>query len=141
MSEEEQVSSFEITPRLVMGLAIAAVGVLFTLDNLDVIDAGALWDYWPAVFIAFGAARLAEGQRNGAWISGALFIFGGALWIAYNIGAVDVHYALLDEIRRRIPDPPDRPRAIVPIGDDAVAKFLAGSGRGSLGRCTPLRYH
>ncbi len=38
-----------------------------------------------------------------------------------DIGTVDIHYAVLDDVKRRIPDPPSRPEVVIPVGDDAVA--------------------
>jgi uncharacterized protein YndB with AHSA1/START domain len=38
-----------------------------------------------------------------------------------DIGVIDVHHACLDEVRQRIPDPPGRPKVVIPIGDDKVA--------------------
>ena len=88
---EETRNSLKITPRLILGLAVLTMGVLFTLDNLEMVDAGALWDYWPIVFVVFGLAKLAEAQRGGSWVGGSAFVLLGGLWIAYNIEVIDIH--------------------------------------------------
>lgn len=88
---EESTGTIQFSPRLILGLAVLTIGLLFTLDNLDVIDAGVFWDYWPAVFIVFGAAKLAEAPRSGNWIGGSAFVLLGVLWIAYNLEATDLH--------------------------------------------------
>ncbi len=89
MTEEK--STLRFTPRLALGLAVILVGVLFTLDNLDIMDAGSLWDYWPLVFVVFGLAKMVDAPRTGSWISGAFFVLLGGWWIAYNLAFVDIH--------------------------------------------------
>ena len=88
---EEDTSSVQITPRLIVGVAVLTIGLLFTLDNLDVVDVGAFWDYWPAIFVVFGAAKLIEAPRTGSWIGGSALVLLGVLWIAYNVGVTDLH--------------------------------------------------
>jgi predicted membrane protein len=55
--------------RVVTGLALVALGVLFLLDAVDVLSAGPLiGDWWPTVIIAIGLAQLADrtSDRGGA---------------------------------------------------------------------------
>lgn len=54
MSEQRDL----VSPRLVFGVAMLAVGVLLTLGNLDVINAWAVLRYWPALVLAWGVMRL-----------------------------------------------------------------------------------
>jgi hypothetical protein len=69
-----------MTVRLVLGMFIIALGVLFTLDNLHVIVAGDFLRFWPVVFVAIGAARVAEARTPGRVVVGGLWILvGGAL--------------------------------------------------------------
>ena len=63
-----------ISPRLVFGLAIMAWGLLLTLDNFGVIDAGRYWRLWPLLLIAIGVARLAESVRSGFRMSGVVLV-------------------------------------------------------------------
>ena len=65
--------------QLVLGLTIAAAGVLFTLDNLHILHARAYIHFWPTVFIVIGIAHLAQSRTSGARV-------GGLIWIA--IGTV-----------------------------------------------------
>jgi predicted membrane protein len=51
-------------PRLMIGLGIMALGLLWTLDNLDVVDADHLTDWWPAIVIAIGLVRLLDPRAN-----------------------------------------------------------------------------
>ncbi|MGZ5493367.1 MAG: LiaI-LiaF-like domain-containing protein, partial [Thermoanaerobaculia bacterium] len=46
--------------KLVIGLFFAALGVLLTLDNLNVIDAHLYLRYWPVVFVVIGLVKLSD---------------------------------------------------------------------------------
>jgi hypothetical protein len=80
-----------VTPRLVLGVAVLLAGIVFTLDNLNILDAGELLDYWPLVFVALGLAKLAAVGRTGGWLSAGLWIFVGVWWTIYNLAIVDFH--------------------------------------------------
>ena len=48
-------------PQLVIGVSIMAIGILLTLDRLDVLSAAArLLRYWPLAVVALGAAMAAR---------------------------------------------------------------------------------
>src|SRR5215470_5467737 len=72
--------AFRINGRLVFGLAIITLGVLFTLDNLGLMDAGAVLQWWPAVLIAYGLTRLfGFGCRRNSFAGVLLSLLGVAL--------------------------------------------------------------
>lgn len=77
-----------LTPQLVMGLLIIAVGVLFTLDKLGIADAGTYIRYWPVGLIAIGLAKLwqARGGMGGAF-GGLVFTVAG-VWLLLEQTAV-----------------------------------------------------
>ena len=68
--------------RLVWGLILIAVGLVFTLQNLDWIelDMRAVWQYWPLILVAIGLAKLFDRQElcSGLW----LIVLG--LWLQLN---------------------------------------------------------
>lgn len=66
--------STAFTPRLVFGGFLMALGVLFTLGNLGMIEARPYLKYWPVMLIAVGFTHLISGSRRSA--------FGGLVWIA-----------------------------------------------------------
>ena len=47
-----------IVPRLLIGLTILCAGLLWTLDNLDVLESERITQWWPVVIIVIGALRL-----------------------------------------------------------------------------------
>jgi len=76
--------------RAVIGIAIILAGVLFTLDNLRIIDAGHFLAYWPVILIAIGIARMAQTSSWGsfAWSLGWIVV---GLWLlGEKIGLVTV---------------------------------------------------
>ncbi len=55
------------TPNVVIGLVIAGVGVMLTLDRLNIMDVREAARYWPIVLILFGASVVAQAfQRDDA---------------------------------------------------------------------------
>ena len=69
------------TAQVIIGLAVIAVGVLFTLDNLGLVDADKYWRYWPAALVLIGFVKLRQAIRDGhGWVSGLLF-FGIGSWM------------------------------------------------------------
>ncbi len=71
-------------PKLIFGLAVLAAGVIFTLDNLGLVDAGDLLIYWPLALVAIGIAQMAEGSRP-LVTCGAFLVFVGAWFLLYNL--------------------------------------------------------
>jgi predicted membrane protein len=66
-------SAARIGPRLVLGLAVIAVGVLLTLENLDYFHIEDLWRWWPVLIIALGLSRATQsrsGRIGGLVIAG-----------------------------------------------------------------------
>src|SRR5947209_4283289 len=47
-----------ITTRLFFGLVVLALGVLWTLDNLGVLDASTIVRWWPLLALGWGMMRL-----------------------------------------------------------------------------------
>jgi predicted membrane protein len=57
-------NAVRITPRLIFGIGILALGLLWTLDNLNVLDAGHITRWWPVLLVAAGAVRLMDRGRS-----------------------------------------------------------------------------
>ena len=70
-----------LTAQVVFGFLIIVLGVLFTLDNLDLIDARDYIRYWPAGLVAVGLVKLRQAARTGqGWFGGVAFTVIG-LWM------------------------------------------------------------
>jgi hypothetical protein len=77
-----------VSPRLIFGLAIMAWGLVLTLDNFGLIDAGRYWKLWPLLLIAVGLARLAESVRTGFRMSGGILVVVGLALLLHTLDIV-----------------------------------------------------
>ncbi len=74
--------------RLLVGLVIATVGILYLLDAAGVLDAGrAIGRWWPSVIVAAGLLTLAE--RPPAVVRGAILTAGGAVGLLFTTRVLD----------------------------------------------------
>ncbi len=71
-------ASFRITPQFVLGLIILVVGVLFTLDNLDILYARDYLRYWPALLVVYGVSKILQPESRGGRFWGIVITFVGA---------------------------------------------------------------
>jgi predicted membrane protein len=78
-----------IAPQLVMGVLIVVVGLLFTLENVGVIDGHDYLRYWPVALIAVGLLKLWQGT-GGAVFGGFIFVFAGVWLLLQGMGIVAV---------------------------------------------------
>jgi predicted membrane protein len=73
-----------VTPGLVLGLAIIAIGVLFLLDNFG-FPVGMLWSYWPVILVAVGLAKLVDARDHSGRSAGAILMIVGLIFLADKI--------------------------------------------------------
>ena len=74
--------------RAFFGILILSLGVLFLLDNADVLDAGeaiAMW--WPVPLIVGGLLSFAANPRH--WIPPLVLVGGGAALLLRSTGVID----------------------------------------------------
>lgn len=105
--------------RLILGLAVCALGVLFTLDRMDVLDAGSLIEYWPLFLVAIGVSRLLQAPGGSGRGFGLVLVVVGTWLLLYNLELVD--FSLWDLW----------PVVLVLVGIGMVWKALGGDRRGS----------
>jgi predicted membrane protein len=77
-----------IVPQLVIGLLIIVAGILFTLENVGVLDAHEYLRYWPAGLIAVGLVKLWQG-RGGAG-GGFIFVLAGGWLLLQSMDIVRI---------------------------------------------------
>ena len=74
------------TAQAVFGLMVILVGVLFTLDNLDILDARDYLQYWPAGLVVVGLLKLWQAARDGrGWFGGLFFVVLGTWMLIERI--------------------------------------------------------
>ncbi len=78
-----------ISPRLVIGFSVMAVGLLMTLDNLGLLHAGHFWRYWPLVLVAVGLARMVQSRRECGRPAGMGMMLVGVLLLLANFRILD----------------------------------------------------
>lgn len=71
--------------RIVLGLGILTLGVLFTLSNLGLIFFEDYWQYWPVILIAFGLAKILE---PGGRMFGLVLGIVGSLLLLERLGKI-----------------------------------------------------
>jgi Domain of unknown function (DUF5668) len=73
VSNPEQPSSdLRVTPRVVLGLFVMAAGLALALDSLGLLDAGAIFRFWPLALVAVGVVK---------WLSPARQTMSALFWI------------------------------------------------------------
>jgi hypothetical protein len=75
--------------RIVMGLVVIAIGVLFTLDKLGYVRAGDFWEYWPVILIAVGIGRIVQPRGTHGRGFGVFLIVLGAWFLLSNLDVIE----------------------------------------------------
>ncbi len=75
--------SARVSVKLIVGIFFTLVGVLLTLDNLDLANADQFLPYWPVVLIAIGILKFQDRRSRTFAI---IAIVAGALLTIFNIG-------------------------------------------------------
>jgi hypothetical protein len=82
-------------PPVFVGILLIALGVVFLLDNLNIIESRTFFrTFWPALFIAWGAGRLMYG-RGGEQVLGGVAVLGGGVLLGNRLFGWDVNIAAL----------------------------------------------
>lgn len=75
--------------KLVAGFFFLILGLLLTLENLDLFEAGRVLRYWPVVLIVFGLINLGEASRRGvasaAIVIGSMLLALRAHWLRFSL--------------------------------------------------------
>ena len=77
-----------ISAQLIFGLAVATMGVLFTLDNLDILQSGPILQWWPIVLVLVGLTRLFGSGPRSQTVAGVLITSAGLVLLAANLGVI-----------------------------------------------------
>ena len=81
--------------QVVVGLLVIALGVLFLLDNLGVLDFRYSMHFWPLVLVVIGVLKILQTRTaGGALVGGALILLGGLMTLK-GLGLVYVTWRTL----------------------------------------------
>lgn len=80
--------AFRLSPQLIFGLFVIALGVLFTLDNLGIARAEEYLRFWPVVLIAIGLVKMWQSRETSSGgFAGLVFALVGT-WLLLEETAV-----------------------------------------------------
>jgi predicted membrane protein len=75
-----------LTAQVLFGIFVIIVGVLFTLDNMEVLHAEDYLRFWPIAFVALGTLKIWYALREGhGWFGGLVFVAVGAFMLLERI--------------------------------------------------------
>ena len=81
-----------MTPRLIVGAAIALFGVVLVLDRLNLVFADEILRWWPAVIIAIGALIFSQARRTGGGVNGIIVMIVGGWLLLNSVGILRVRF-------------------------------------------------
>ena len=82
-------SRFALGP-LLPGLVLLVVGLVFLLDNLDLVESWTILRFWPAILLVAGVKNLVDAQDRGSAVSGTLLAAVGALLLLNALDLIDM---------------------------------------------------
>lgn len=77
-----------VTSQVLMGVLVIAIGLLFLLDNLDIIDVHDALAFWPLIFIFAGVAKLLDTTTPNGYLIGLAGIGIGVTMILHRLGII-----------------------------------------------------
>jgi predicted membrane protein len=77
-----------MTSQVLMGVLVIAIGLLFLLDNLDIIEVRHALAFWPLVFIFAGVAKLLDTTSPNGYLVGLAGIGIGVTMILHRLGII-----------------------------------------------------
>ncbi|HEU5251349.1 MAG TPA: DUF5668 domain-containing protein [Thermoanaerobaculia bacterium] len=81
-----------ITGRLIVGGLLIFFGLLFTLDNFGVVDAGDVLAYWPMILIVVGLLRVVQPRHSGQRVFGVVVVGLGVFFQAQELGWTSLRF-------------------------------------------------
>lgn len=81
-------AAIRIAPRLLVGLGILALGLLWTLDNVDLIESEQITEWWPILIVAIGLVRLLDPIKSK--LASVLMIVIGTLILLDSIDVSEI---------------------------------------------------
>jgi Domain of unknown function (DUF5668) len=105
------------TSRLIAGALLLILGVLFALQNLGVVRAGHLGDYWPLLLVWVGLTRML-GARRRHFASGLVVVLMG---VFFQLDRLDVIWVPMRHFW---------PLLLIVLGFGLIADSFLDRGRG-----------
>ncbi len=87
-----------ITSQMVMGLLILGLGIIFSLDRLDILEAGEILRLWPAILVVFGLMKLFQSRSIPGRFFGLVLTGGGTMLLLDRLNYVAFGFSFGDFI-------------------------------------------
>jgi len=75
--------------QVVLGLVVIGMGLLFLLDNLDILDMHRAFSFWPMLFVVAGTVRLCNTRTQGGVMIGGALVGIGILMMLDRMHVID----------------------------------------------------
>ena len=79
-----------VTPQLVIGLFLTLLGVVLTLDRLDLFDVRHIQPFWPVLLVAIGTSMLIQRRDSSGRLWGVFWTGIGGWLLLHSIGVITV---------------------------------------------------
>jgi predicted membrane protein len=84
INPEQPSSDLRVTPRVVLGLCVMAAALALALDSLGLLDAGAIFRFWPLALVAVGVVKWLSPVRQ--TMSALFWILAGCAMLLVTLG-------------------------------------------------------
>jgi len=84
-----------VAGQVVIGLLVIAMGLLFLLDNLGILDMHRAVSFWPMLFVIVGVVKLCDTRSRGGTLLGAGLVGVGILMMLDRLGVVSLSWDAL----------------------------------------------
>jgi predicted membrane protein len=131
--------NYRITPQAVLGLLLLVVGVLLTLDNLDLVESERILRFWPLGIVAAGLVKIAQSSDTSGRTFGAVIVLVGAVWTGesaydlpidlsdlWSVGLIALGIVIITRARR---SPARDPEVASVAGDAEVSEVAVWAGK------------
>jgi predicted membrane protein len=79
-----------LTPQLILGLIVVFLGVVFTLNNIGLIDSEDYLRYWPSLLIVYGLVNLIDRRTSSGRIWASVWVLVGSALLLNNLELTDI---------------------------------------------------
>jgi len=78
------------------GAIVVAIGVLLLLDNLGIVRFHDIWQYWPALLVAWGVSRLVDSNSPSGYVWGGVVTLVGSFLLLDKLDIIPpINYELI----------------------------------------------
>jgi hypothetical protein len=81
---------WNMSRRLIPAVIVIIIGVLFLLNNLNILYFQEWVRYWPVILIVLGLVKLVDADSPGGHVGGAILVGLGAIFLSQTLGFFNV---------------------------------------------------